>query len=119
MLKTLLDPTNLYTALGLTVSLGIWLYTHFSKASSADQQTRLKEIEKYVAMASAAAAAVAADIPTSIDAAVAQVLAKVDSVLKAQGAPTMDAGETAKSALQAAASLVAPKVAAAVVASPK
>lgn len=102
-LAHLLNWDTVIIAVGFATLAALWLYTHFSKASQADQSQRISVVATLVAYAYHATAEVAAKTDATWDDRLAAVLGKVDSVLRAQGDAEMDLGEKAKAALQVAA----------------
>lgn len=99
----LLSWDTVLVAVGLASTAGLWLYTHFSKATQAQQAQRVSVVATLVSYAYHATADVAAKTDATWDDRLAAVLGKVDTVLAAQGGPPMDLGEKAKAALQVAA----------------
>lgn len=88
---------------GLIATAAMWIYTHFSKATQAEQAQRLSAVATLVSYAYHATSDVAAKTEATWDDRLAAILGRVDAVLKAQGDAQLDLGEKAKAALQVAA----------------
>lgn len=88
---------------GLIATSVLWMYTHFSKATQAEQAQRLSAVATLVSYAYHASSDVAAKTEATWDDRLAAILGRVDAVLKAQGDAQLDLGEKAKAALQVAA----------------